>query len=148
MSATPNLNRLRIYNDDLLEIIRPPQDDLCQMLGKKISQLEIHLDYPWLSFDLSRQMPRILRIFSNLKSFTISFCSSHRNLNNILKELLTNLFKLQTNLICVTIDDTSSVGFESLIRQGGVELIQTWLLSSLKTPSHIHMSPSSVTVWL
>ncbi len=148
VSVTPNLNRLRIYNDDLLEIIRHPQDNLCQILGKQISQLEIHLDHPWLPLDIRRDIPRILRIFSNIKSFKISFCSSQKSLFKMLRELLTHLFKFQTNLLCTTIDDTSPIGFESLIRQGGIELIQSWLTSSLKISSHIQLNSSSFTIWL
>jgi hypothetical protein len=148
VSVTPNLNRLRIYNDDLLQIIRYPQNNLCQILSKQISQLEIHLDYLWLSLDIRRDIPKILRSFSNIKSFTISFCSSQKNIFKTLKKLLTHLFKFQTNLLCITMEDTSPVGFESLIRQGGIELIQTWLTSSLKMSSHIHLNSSSVTIWL
>ncbi|CAF4553249.1 unnamed protein product, partial [Rotaria sp. Silwood2] len=59
--VTPNLNRLSVFFDDLLEIIHIPQQNLCKILQNRIYQLEINLDYSWSSVHIRRDIPKILR---------------------------------------------------------------------------------------
>ncbi len=146
--ATPNLNRLSVYFDDLLAIIQSPQYDLCQIFQKRIYQLEIHLDYSWSSTHIRRDIPKILCIFSNIKSLTISFHSSQKRLLITTKELLIHLLNHQTNLLCINIDGSSSTDFESILKQGGIELLNTWLNTSSQNSVHIELNSSSITVWL
>lgn len=148
VNVTPNLNRLSVYFDDLFEIIKSPEDNLCQRLQKHIYQLEIHLDYSWSSSFIRRDIPKILRTFSNIKSLTISFHSSQRSLIKTTKELLIQLFKHPTNLLCINIDGTLSTGFESISKQGGIELLKTWLTNSLENSFNIEMNSTSITIWL
>jgi hypothetical protein len=156
--ATPNLNRLSVYFDDLLEIIHIPQHNLCQILQKRIYYLEIHLDYLWSISAIRRDIPKILRTFSNIKSLTILLHSAQRRSLLSVKELLTSLFKHQTNLICIHIDGSLSIGFDQIIKQGGIDLIKTWLIrcgdtrfqynNYLKNSVHIELNSSSVIIWL
>jgi len=146
--VTPNLNRLSVYFDDLLEIIHVSQHNLYQILQKYIYQLEIHFDYSWSYTNIRRDIPKILRIFSNIKSLTISFHSSQKCLIKTTKELLIHLFKDQKNLICINIDGSASIGFESISKQGGIELIKTWLNTYLDNSIHIQLNSSSITILL
>lgn len=146
--VTPNLHRLSVYFDNLLELIHVPQHNLCQILQKHINQLEIHFDYPWLSTHICRDISKILRVFSNIKSLTISFDSSQKRLLITIKELLIHLFKHQTNLLCINIDRSSSKGFKSILNQDGIELIKTWLTTSIKNSFHIELNSSSMIIWL
>jgi len=146
--VTPNLNRLSVYFDDLLEMIHVSQHNLYQILQKYIYQLEIHFDYSWSYTNIRRDIPKILRIFSNIKSLTISFHSSQKCLIKTTKELLIHLFKDQKNLICINIDGSASIGFESISKQGGIELIKTWLNTYLDNSIHIQLNSSSITILL
>lgn len=146
INVTPNLNRLSVYFDDLLEIIHVSQHNLCQILQKYIYQLEIHFDYSWSYTNIRRDIPKILRIFSNIKSLTISFHSSQKFLIKTTKELLIHLFKHQTNLICINIDGSASIGFDSISKQGGIQLIKTWLNTYLNNSIHIQLNSSSITL--
>jgi len=148
INVTPNLNRLSVYFDDLLEIIHVSQHNLCQILQKYIYQLEIHFDYSWSYTNIRRDIPKILRIFSNIKSLTISFHSSQKFLIKTTKELLIHLFKHQTNLICINIDGSASIGFNSISKQGGIQLIKTWLNTYLNNSIHIQLNSSSITILL
>lgn len=118
------------------------------MLSERISQLEIQFNHVWLSLDVRRDIIKVIRIFSHIRSLTISLHVLPKNLPQILKELLTKLLKCQQNLLCITIDDTLAMGFESFIRQGGLDFIQTGLSPSLKPSSHLELKPSSITIWL
>lgn len=142
--VTPNLNRLSVYFDDLLEIIQYPQHDLCQILQKQIYQLEIHLDYSWSSPCIRRDIPKILRIFSNIKSLTITFHSSQRSFIKTTAELLKQLFKYSTNLLCINLDGISSIGSETLLKQDEIQQIQ----SCLKNSFHIELNLTSINIWL
>lgn len=146
--VTPNLSRLRISVSNLLEIIRHPRRDLCQMLAQQISQLEIHVGCPWLS-DIPRDISKVNRIFSNIKSLRISFSfyAVPTDLSRLLKELLKSLIKLQGNLLCITIQDKSPTSYESFPPQDRLSPFQTWLQRSSRTSSHIEWNSSSVTIW-
>lgn len=147
VDVTPNLNRLTISHNDLLEIIRHPQHDLCQMLKQRISQLEIQLDHLWLSSEMRRDIPRIIGIFSKIISLTISVYAP-RSLFQLLKEFFAHLLKLKQNLLCITVDNTSVHGFESFKRQGGFEFIQTWLSSFVMHPHRLELKSTSMTLWM
>ncbi|UJR37180.1 hypothetical protein I4U23_029888 [Adineta vaga] len=158
LHVTPNLNRLSIYFDDLLEIVHIPQQNLCEMLQKRIYQLKINLDYLWLLSDIRRDIPKILRIFSRIKSLTISLHEGQKRTSTTVKELLINLFRYQTNLCCINIKSNSSTGFESIKKQGDIDLIKIWLMNTndtrfkyenyLKNSVHIELNPSSLVIWL
>ena len=147
VDVTPNLNRLRIYHSDLIEVIRHPQYNLCQMFKQRISQLEIQMDRLWLSSEIRRDIPRIIGSFSNVRSLTISIHAA-RNLFQILKELFTHLLKLQQNLLCITVNNMSENGFQSFKRQGGFDFIQTWLSSAVKSSYRLELKSTSMTLWL
>jgi hypothetical protein len=143
--VTPNLNRLSLYFDDLLEILRFPQHALSQILRKQIHQLEIHLDYIWLSSDIRRDIPKILRIFLKIKSLTISFHSTQKRLLDTTKELLIRLFKHPTNLLCINLDGSFSNDFEHKLKEGEIE---TWLTNSYKHSFRMEFHSSTMTIWL
>ncbi|CAF3448863.1 unnamed protein product [Rotaria sp. Silwood1] len=156
--VTPNLNRLSVFFDDLLEIIHVPKRKLCQILQKYIYQLEINLDYSWSLVDIRRDILKILRIFSNIQSLTISLHSSQKRSLIIVKEIIIYLFKYQTNLICINIDVDSLTCFEQILNQDGIDLIKRWLILSdndrfkskdyLKNSIFIELNSSSITIWL
>jgi hypothetical protein len=156
--ATPNLYRLSVYSDDLMFIIHTRHDEICQILQKMIYQLEIHLDYSWSLADIRRNIPKILRIFSNIKSITISFDSTQKRSSITAEQLLTNLLEQETNLMCINLESESSTGFENVLKQGGIELIKRWLISSnnnrfksndnLKNSVYIELNFSSMIIWL
>ncbi|CAF1131970.1 unnamed protein product [Rotaria sordida] len=156
--VTPNLNRLSVFFDDLFEIIHLPQQNLCQILQKNIYQLEINLDYSWSLDDVRRDIPKILRIFSNIKSLTISLHSSQKRSLMIVKEILIHLFKYSTNLIYININGDSLTGFEQILIQGGIDFIKTWLILSdndrfkcedyLKNSMFIELNSSLIAIWL
>ena len=140
LCATPNVHRLRVYKDDLYEILRYPQQNLCQILNRQILHLEINVNYVWLLLDIRRDIPRILRCFSKIQSLHISFCFPQTRLLKILRGLLTHLLTTSSNLLSISIDITShfSFGLEE------IELVRTWLRPS----SHLELNSSSFTVWL
>ena len=148
VEVTPNLNRLRISVDDLRMIIRHPQHRLCRILTREISQLEIQLENLWLSLDIRTYIPNIVSIFTNVKTLSLSISSASKSLQQTLKELLKQLLKHQQNLLCITIDNTSSAGFELFKRQGGFDFIQTWFSLSVKPSSHLELKSSSMIIWL
>lgn len=148
VDVTPNLNRLRISFDNLCMIIRHPQNHLCQILSRKISQLEIQLENLWFSLDIRTYILNIIRIFTNVRFLSISISSASKNLLHILKDLLKHLLKCQQNLLCIIIDNTSTDGFEFFKRHGGFDLIQTWFSLSVKPSSHLELKSSSMTIWL
>ncbi|CAF0969031.1 unnamed protein product [Adineta steineri] len=156
--VTPNLKQLILYFEDLVEIIRIPQRTLCQILQKCISQLEINLDYVWTISDIRRDIPKILRVFSNIKSLSISLHPDQKRLLAIINELLLCILKHQTNLICLHIDSSSSIDSKQMKKQGGIEVIKTQLIQSCNTrlkqnnyqedSVHIEFRSSSIVVWL
>lgn len=155
---SPNLNRLSVFFDDLLEIIHLPQQNLCQILQKRIYQLEINLDYSWSSSDIRRDIPKILRIFSNIKSLTISLHSSQKRSSAIIQDIVTCLFKHHKNLVSIKIDGDSLPGFEQISKHGGMDFIKKWIIhsdnhrfqsiDSLRNSIYIELNPSSITILL
>ncbi|CAF3866220.1 unnamed protein product [Rotaria magnacalcarata] len=156
--VSPNLARLSVFFDDLLEIIDLPKKTLCQLLQKCIDQLEINLDYSWSTSDVHRDIPKILRIFSNIKSLKITLHSSQKRSSMIIQEILIQLLKHNRNLISITIDGNLLTGFEQILKGGGIDLIKTWLIESnhcrvqykyyLKNCIHIELNSSSIAILL
>jgi hypothetical protein len=154
MHVTPNLNRLTVYFDDLLKITHVSQHNLCQLLQARIYQLEIRLDYPWSPVEIRRDIPKIIRIFSNIKSITILFHPTQKRSLLAAKEVLIQLLKHPTNLLCIHMNSSSSTCFEQL-QQNGIETIKNWLTTSSNThfkyqhnTVHIQLNSSSITILL
>ena len=150
IQATPNLHRFSVYRDDLLEIIRRPYADLCRLLHKRLDQVEIRLDDSWSSISIHRDVSRILLSFPLLNLFTISLHPTQKHPVITAKELLTELLKLPSKLLCIHIQCQSSAFFNQILKQGGVPLIRTWLAASdhQRHSVHIELTSTSMTVWL
>lgn len=150
MRVTPNLHRLSVYRDDLLEIIRRPHEALCQLLHHRLDQLEIRLDDSWSSISIHRDISKILLSFPRLNLITITVHPTQRHPVISAKEILTELLKLPSRLLCIHIQCQSSSYFNQILKQGGVPLIRTWLALSGHRRSSVHteLTSSSMTVWL
>ena len=156
--VTPNLRRLSVFYDDLLEIMHYPQGNLCRLLQMHLDQLEVRFQFSWLPLNIHKDIAKIMHIFSNLRSLTLSLHAMQKRPLPTAKAILTSLLKHPSNLLCIHINSNSSVCFEQVLRQSGIESLRRWLAASghsrfqqmdyLQNSVHIELNSSSITLWL
>ena len=158
LRVSPNASQLSVYFDDLSEIVQTAQQNLLQILQQHIYQLKINFDYPCLISDIRRDIPKILRVFSRINVLTISLHEGQRRTLLTVKELLTYVFKHQSDLRCINIKSHSATAFDAMKKQGDIDLIKIWLRNTgntrfkyenyLKDFVRIELNSSSLVVWL
>jgi len=141
VSATPNLVRLGVYFDDLLEILSHSSPNLTEILRRQIGQLKIHLDYQWTMSDIRRDLSKIFRLFANLKAITITPYSSQKTFSRVIREIVSYIQKSSTKLICVNFEEIPSEDMELLKKQKSIEFL-------LNTLGHVELNSTSLTIWL
>ena len=76
-----------------------------------------------------------------MKSLTITPYSTQKAISKILREIVSQLHKIPSELICINFEEIPSEDIESLTKQKSVESLSNIL-------SHVELNLSSLTIWL